>query len=303
MRVAVSGATGRLGRALIAVLADAPFTGPSGPIAWGRAELDLDQPEQIDALLATNRVDLVVHAAAWTDVDGCARDPERAFRVNGTAVGVIAGACVARGVDLIAISTNEVFDGARRDGVGYTPRDEPRAINAYGAAKLVGEQAATAAYAAAGRESLGIVRTAWLYGPPGNDFPAKILRAAVRAQAAGEALRVVADEIGTPTRAADLAEAIVELIAEDAVSGIHHLVNAGTVSRAGWARELLRRRAIDVEIQEVPGSTFERPSRPPAWGVLEQTPLPSGVPLRSWLEAMADDLAERRPIRAGGVVA
>ena len=306
MRVAVLGAAGRLGHALIAALADAPFSGPSGPVAWTRTDLDLERPEAISDLLAGAGVDVVVHAAAWTDVDGCAADPQRALRLNGTATGIIAAACAARRVDLLFISTNEVFDGERTDGAGYGPDDEPRPVNAYGAAKLAGERAAAAAYAAAAPGALGtapgalgIVRTAWLYGPPGNDFPDRILRAADRARSAGSPLRVVSDEIGTPTRTADLAEAIVELIAEDAVSGTHHLVNGGAVSRAEWARAILDRHGIAVAIEEIPGSSWERPSRPPRWGVLEPTPLPSGIPMRPWLEALRDDVAERRSLRFG----
>src|SRR5512142_3240537 len=121
MRVAVTGAAGRLGRAVVAALEDAPFTGPWGPIAWPRSEFDLDRPEAAQTLRARDRPEVVVHCAAWTDVDGCARDPELAMRRNGEATGVLARACADAGVDLVAISTNEVFDGTRTDGRGYTP--------------------------------------------------------------------------------------------------------------------------------------------------------------------------------------
>ena len=141
----------------------------------------------------------MIHTAAWTDVDGCARDPELAMRRNGTAVGELATACARRGIDLVFISTNEVFDGRRTDGVGYAPDDERNPINPYGAAKAEAERLAIAAFDADGaRGRLGIVRTSWLYGPPGNDFPAKIAAAALRARAAGTPLQVVADEIGAP---------------------------------------------------------------------------------------------------------
>src|SRR4051794_2350612 len=113
MRVAVTGAGGRLGRALIGALEDAPFTGLTGLIAWARHDFDLDDatPATVDRLLDRDRPEVVVHAAAWTDVDGCARDPELAERRNGTATGVLADALAKRGLDLVAISTNEVFDG------------------------------------------------------------------------------------------------------------------------------------------------------------------------------------------------
>lgn len=318
MRVAVTGSGGRLGRALLAALAEAPFTGPHGPTGWDIPELDLDVPEGIAGLLDRDRPEAVVHTAAWTDVDGCASDPELALRRNGVATGVIAAACAVRGLDLVVISTNEVFDGERTDGLGYAAGDPTRPINPYGASKLAGEVAAMKAYErATGRRigpaglpvgassagpvtpQLAIVRTAWLYGPPGGDFPAKIASAAERAAAAGEPLRVVGDEYGNPTSTADLAEAIVELLGSGAPEGIHHCVNGGVVSRAGWARELLRRLGIDVVVEEVPASTWARASRPPRWGALAATPLPSGVPMRPWTEALADDLPWRLRARTG----
>ena len=181
MRVAVTGARGRLGRALVAALEDAPFAGPFGPIAWDRAAFDLDAPAEAGALLERDRPETVVHAAAWTDVDGCARDPGLALARNGTATGILATACAERGIDLIVVSTNEVFDGRRTDGRGYLPTDDTAPLNPYGASKLAGERAATDAYEGVGASgALGIVRTAWLYGPPGNDFPSKILAAAER---------------------------------------------------------------------------------------------------------------------------
>jgi dTDP-4-dehydrorhamnose reductase len=288
VRVVVTGAGGRLGRALFQALADAPFTGLSGPIAWTRADFDLDHPDGVAALLDRDRPEAVVNAAAWTDVDGCARDPELALRRNGEAVAVLARATSSRGIDLVHISTNEVFDGRRTDGQGYDADDPTNPINAYGASKLAGEVGAAAAYAGVGGGQLGIVRTAWLYGPPGNDFPAKILAAAGRARAAGERLRVVGDEFGSPTFTHDVAEAVAELLGSGDVAGVHHVVNGGVASRAGWARELFRQAGLDVEIEEVPASTWERASTPPAWGVLAPSPLPGGEPLRPWPAALAD---------------
>lgn len=289
MRVAVSGATGRLGRALVAGLADAPFTGLGGPIAWGRPDFDLDHPASFDDLIARDRPEAVVHAAAWTDVDACARDPELAMARNGEATGQLANATAAAGVDLIVISTNEVFDGSRTDGRGYGPDDSPNPPNPYGASKLAGERLATRAYDGASAR-LAIVRTAWLYGPPGNDFPAKILAAATRAVAAGERLKVVADEVGSPTYSVDLAEAIVELLGAGEIGGTHHVVNAGQASRADWARELFRAAHVKIDIEEVPASTWPRASTPPRWAVLDPNPLPGGEPLRPWREALADYL-------------
>ncbi len=217
MRVAVTGAGGRLGSALVTALADAPFTGPAGPIAWQRDAFDLDAPDGIGARLDRDRPEVVVHAAAWTDVDGCALDPELAVRRNGTATGLLAAACAERGTDLLIVSTNEVFSGEWRDGRPWEPSDPTEPGNPYGASKLAGERLATQAFEERPGAALGIARTAWLFGSPGRDFPSRILDAAERARAAGEPLRAVGDEWGTPTYTADVADAIVELLAEDAV--------------------------------------------------------------------------------------
>ena len=288
MRVAVTGAGGRLGRALIGALADAPFTGPAGPLGWGRVAFDLDAPEGVVAHLDRDRPEVVVHAAAWTDVDGCALDPDLAMARNAVATGVLARACAERGTDLLVVSTNEVFDGSRTDGRPYEPGDRPNPGNPYGASKAEGERLAAEAFAGRPGGALGIVRTAWLFGAPGHDFPSRILGAADAALATGESLRVVNDEWGTPSYTADVADAIVELLADDSIGGTHHLVNGLVATRADWARDALRRAGLDVLVMDVPSTTWQRPSRPPRWGVLAPTPLPSGEPLRPWPDAMAD---------------
>ncbi len=301
MRVAVTGAGGRLGRALVAALEKAPSSGPLGPLRWSRPDYDLDDPGAALRMVQRDTPQVVVHAAAWTDVDGCAREPERAMRRNAIAVAELAGACAAAGSDLVLVSTNEVFDGRRTDGRGYAADDRPAPGNAYGASKLAGEAAAQAAFLAPaggadaganakghGGPRLAIVRTAWLFGPPGNDFPAKVLGAADRARAAREPLRVVVDEFGSPTLAADLAAAIVELMADGSFSGVHHVVNAGSVSRADWARAVLAAAAFEIDVVDVPLGSWRRPSTVPAWAVLTPTPLPSGRVLRPWEAAFAD---------------
>jgi dTDP-4-dehydrorhamnose reductase len=288
VRIAVTGAAGRLGRALVEGLGEAPFSGPLGPIGWTRDAFDLDEPAGVGERLDRERIEVVVHAAAWTDVDGCAREPELALRRNGEATAVLARACAERGLDLVVVSTNEVFDGRRTDGRGYDPTDEPAPGNPYGASKLAGERAAREAYAGARGGALGIVRTAWLFGPGKPDFPAKILAAARAAVERGEPLRAVGDEWGSPTYTADVADAIAELLGEAAVDGVHHVVNAETASRADWARDVVARAGLPVEVEDVPSSTWPRPSVAPRWGVLAATPLPSGEPLRPWRQAMAD---------------
>jgi dTDP-4-dehydrorhamnose reductase len=288
MRVAVTGAGGRLGQALVRALGEAPFTGPGGPIAWTREAFDLDAPASVAELLERDRVEVVVHAAAWTDVDACAREPARAMARNGDATDVLARACATRGIDLVAISTNEVFDGRRTDGIGYGPADPLSPANPYGASKAAGERLARDAYEGAARGQLAIIRTAWLFGPGKPDFPAKILAAAREAARTGERLRVTGDEWGCPTFTHDVADAIVELLAENAFEGLHHVVNGRFATRADWARSVVDRAMLEVQVEDVPMATWQRASTPPRWGVLEPTPLPSGEPLRPWPDAMAD---------------
>jgi dTDP-4-dehydrorhamnose reductase len=226
----------------------------------------------------------------------------------------MADACAVAGIDLVLVSTNEVFDGRRVDGRGYAAVDRTTPASSYGTSKLAGESAAQAAYLRRGGvldagpagglppgPQLAIVRTAWLFGPPGNDFPARILGAADRALAAGEPLRVVGDEVGSPTYAPDLADAIVEILGAGSFAGIHHVVNSGVASRAAWARAVLAAAGLAVEVREVPLSSWARPSVVPAWAVLAPTPLPSGEPLRPWEAAFADYVPALLRARTAGI--
>jgi dTDP-4-dehydrorhamnose reductase len=288
MRVAVTGSTGRLGSAVAEALAD---HGELVALPWTRAQLDLDAPAPA-AALDRHRPDLVVHCAAWTDVDGCARQPDLAEQRNGRATGELARACAARDVGLVAISTNEVFDGRRTDGSAYRPGDATQPANPYGRSKRLGEELAIEAFARApGR--LWIVRTAWLFGPPGQDFPDRIAAAARSARDAGRPLRLVADEVGTPSFASDVAAGIVDLITSPHSAGIHHVVNGGRASRADWARRVLEELGVDVQTEDVSLDEWSRPSTPPRWGVLEASPLPTLGLLRHWEAALAADLRER----------
>jgi dTDP-4-dehydrorhamnose reductase len=286
---AVTGAHGRLGRALVGALGARGLSA----IAWTRPDYDLDDALSADRLVARDRTDIVIHTAAWTDVDGCAREPELAIRRNATAAGELARACAHTGTKLVLISTNEVFDGERTDGHGYTEDDAPRPINPYGQSKLAGEMAALAAYRAASfEEGLWIVRTAWLYGRPGNDFPMKILAAADRL-GPGEPLKVVADEVGSPTYTVDLADAILELVTR-APAGLYHLAGAGAASRFEVAAAVLAARGRNVPLLPISRADFVRASVPPAWAVLDCARAASlGVALRPWPDAVNEYLTRQ----------
>lgn len=284
MRIAVTGAGGRLGAAVVRAGAQAghELTG------WTRSDFDLDRPQRIGELLDAAGPDVVVHAAAWTDVDGCARDPDLALARNGMAAGSVADACASRGASMVLVSTNEVFDGTRTDRRPYVPEDRTSPANPYGASKVEGEERARLAFRGVAAR-LTIARTAWLFGAGKPDFPARIAAVARQAASEGRPVRVVADEIGTPTYVGDLAEAIVRVATTDA-EGVLHLVNDGIASRADWARDVLERLQIEVDVEDISLDDFVRPSRPPRWGVLQSSSVP-GTPMRHWRDAMGDRMA------------
>ena len=304
MRVAVTGAGGRLGRALVAALDDAPFTGLAGPIAWTRPDFDLDDGDARRRLIERDRPEVVVHAAAWTDVDGWPATGAARCADNGTPrPGSSPTACAAHGIDFIVVSTNEVFDGTRTDGRGYATGRPADPINAYGASKAAGEaQVAGELRRHRLRTRSAIVRTAWLYGPPGNDFPSKILAAARPSS------RLPANPFGSsPTStarrrtAADVAEAIVELIGSGEVAGTHHFVNGG----AGLARRLGARGAppgrVDVDDRGGPGVDLGPGLDAAAPGPSSsRRRCPCGEPMRPWPEALADYLPAAAPPAADG---
>ena len=279
--IAVTGANGRLGSALIRALSGSNY------VAWSRPDYDLDSPRAAAHLLDRDRPAIVFHCAAWTNVDACALDPSLAERRNAKATQELAEACAARDTRLVLLSTNEVFDGQRTDRRGYTEADATGPINPYGASKLAGERAALDAFA--GGPGLWIVRTAWLFGPPGNDFPMKIVAAADRLPP-GAPLEVVSDEIGSPTFTSDLAQALLALVTSTN-GGLYHLVNKGQASRFEWAERALAQARPERPLRPISRSAFSRPSRAPAWGVLDTGRSPRESGMRHWTEALDEYLA------------
>ena len=284
LRVGVTGARGRVGSALV----DELRRRGAEVIAWSRPDYDLDDPKSAALVVRRDRPALVYHAAAWTDVDGGARDPQLAMRRNGLATAEMARACVDIGADLVYVSTNEVFNGDRSDGRGYAEDDETDPPNSYGLSKARGEAAVRGAFTGAAAKSW-IVRTSWVFGPPGNDFPARIV-AAADTLPPEKPLRVVGDEVGRPTSARDLAQALV-VLPEAGPPGTYHLTNGGHASRLEWARQVINRCRPGVAIEEIKLADRPRPSRPPKWAVLDTSRAERvGVQLRPWSEALADYL-------------
>ena len=253
--VVVTGAGGQLGRQLVAAFAHAGHW----VIGLDRAALDIGDPAAATRL-GRYKPAVVVNAAAWTDVDGSARDPERAMELNGAAAGRLARAAADAGALFVQVSTNEVFDGQAAEP--YV-EDAPTApINPYAASKLAGEQAVVDA----GGEHL-IVRTAWVFGPGGTNFPSRILRAALGARERGEALRVVADELGNPTWAPDLAQRIVAAVAK-ALRGVLHLAGEPPTSRFDWA-QLILHDLVGLELRAITQAEYQRASAVPPRAVLD----------------------------------
>ena len=273
MRIAITGAGGQLGLALQAALGAEHELTP-----LGHADIELGHPDCVERLLAT-RAELVIHPAAYTDVDGCARDPERAYRVNALGTQYVALACRQLGAPLVYVSTNEVFDGAA--ATPYFEYDRAAPINAYARSKWAGEQAV--------REALDrfyIVRVAWLFGGARN-----FVRTVLRLAAERDSIAMVADEIGSPTYAPDVAGAIARLIGLP-FYGTYHLVNEGACSRFEFAAETLRLAGRErAALRPIRLADFKRDSVVPPYTPLRNAAAAAlGIRLRPWQEALADYL-------------
>lgn len=258
-RVVITGAAGQLGRQLVATFQEAGWQIMDAASHQDLDILSTDSYRRIEQWAP----DVVVNAAAWTDVDGCARDPERAMQVNGEAAGALAEAAARVGALSVQVSTNEVFAGAADKS--YAEDDEPAPPNPYGASKLRGELATAAANA---RHI--IVRTAWIFGPGGRNFVSKILDVA-RRTTPGQPLRVVRDETGNPTWAPDLATSVRQLVTARlegrASARLLHLAGEPAVSRFDWAREIVAA-VPGCKIVPISLSEYPRPSRVPPHAVL-----------------------------------
>jgi dTDP-4-dehydrorhamnose reductase len=283
VRVLVTGAGGQLGLDLLDAFAHQQVVGLT------REQLDVAEEPAVAAAVGEVAPHVVVNAAAWTDVDGCERDPDRAHRVNALGPWWLARACREVGATLVTISTDYVFGGAPERGPdgqlrGWSEFDAVRPINVYGRSKAAGEQLV--------RETLPahhIVRTAWLCGARGGNF----VRTMLGLGRERDELAVVDDEVGSPTFTRDLAAAIVQL-ASSGRHGTAHLVNAGRCSRHELAVAALELAGIDVPVRPVGSEAFALPAPRPSFSVLDgsHTHLAGIAPLPSWRDGLAAMLAE-----------
>ncbi len=239
---------------------------------------DITRPDQIESTLKEFRPDWVLNAAAWADVDGCQADPGRAWAVNAAGPGNLARVCRERAVKLLQISTDFVFDGKQTEP--YREDDLPRPLSAYGESKRGGEEAVM--------EEQGrflIVRTSWLFGSGGRNFPETILKAAAHRRR----LEVVSDQRGSPTSARDLAFGIGELI-ENNAAGIVHLTNRGDCSWYEYAVFVLKTAGVAAEVSPISSEQLARPAPRPAYSVLslERYRQITGKNPRPWPEAVRE---------------
>lgn len=277
MRILITGNRGQLGRALEeALLEEHALSGVDLP------EVDItDRAALCDAVSAA-APELVIHTAAYTDVEGCARDPALAYGINALGTQNVALACLETGAALLHVSTNEVLGGDNR--AGYEEWMPLNPGNPYArskaAAELFVDRLLRRAY---------IVRIAWAFAPGGRNFVHAILK---RARTAG-ALRVVADEIGNPTYMKDVAAAIRQLIATGQY-GVYHFVNSGACSRWAFANEILRLAGLEqVPNEPILGHEYPRLSPPPRFGALHNIAGAAlGITLRPWQEALAEYIEE-----------
>jgi len=273
VRILVTGAGGQLGRELIEVLASQEVHGRD------HHALDITDRHAVIATVEQVRPSWVINAAAYNDVDGAEVASELAFAVNAAGAGYLAEAAARAGADMMHISTDYVFDG--RKGTPYTELDRPDPLSVYGRTKYEGELQVLSAH-----PSACVLRTAWLYGEYGNNFVKAILKAAER----GGPLRVVADQVGSPTWTRHLARAIGALIQTPA-RGLFHVANAGACSRFEFARAIVQGR---VEVQPISAAEAARPAPRPANSALvsERWQAAGLQPLPDWERALGDYLGE-----------
>ena len=274
MRIAITGSKGQLGTALQRVLAHEPLMPIDLP------EHDITDLTQITAAIAAFRPDRIIHTAAMTNVDACESDPTLAYRVNALGARNVAVAAQSAGIPMVHVSTDYVFAGDREEP--YWEFDEAGPLSVYARSKWAGEQLV--------RQLVPqhyIVRTAWLYGEAGGSTePHNFVETVLRLARERGALTMVTDEIGSPTYALDLAEALAQLVCQPAY-GTYHFVNQGVCSRYDWAVEVLRLAGLS-NVPVHPSQNYQRQARVPKHVSLRNLcGAELGITLRPWREALA----------------
>jgi len=274
MRILVTGANGQLGREITKQGQNHEL------IVTDFSALDITDGQAVASFFREVKPQAVVHCAAYTNVDGAESDMDGAFRVNVIGAQNIAAGCLETGARMAYVSTDYVFDG--NGNTLYRESDPVNPETVYGRTKFQGEEIV--------RQILGrhyILRTAWLYGD-GNNFVRTMLKLA----ADHTSLKVVNDQIGTPTSTVDLAKTIFQLLNTDAY-GTYHATCQGQCSWYDFAREIFKKTGKNIDVLPVTTAQFPRPAKRPAYSVLDNYMLRMtvGDPMREWKEALAQYLA------------
>lgn len=278
MRVLIFGAGGQLGRDLAQV-----FSSGGAVAGYTHHQLDIADEAAVRGAVVENAPDLILNAAAYTNVEGAEDDRDGAYRVNETGARVVAAAAAARNIPIVLFSTDFVFAGDATSPYEVDAPIAPRGV--YAESKAAGEAAVRAV-----NPRHFIVRTAWLYGPGGNNFVEKIIGAAkVR-----PSLKIVTDEIGSPTHTYDLAEATAALVKTTAY-GTYHGVNTGSCSRFDFAKTFLQIAGLSTPVDGCLASDFPSKAPRPKYSVLSTAALTAacGYTFRSWEDALAHYMDRR----------
>ncbi len=272
VRALVTGSRGQVGADLVAALPVANV------LALGHTDLDVGDPHACLQIIPPAGPEVVFHLAAYTDVDGCESNPDRAWRDNAIGAQNVALAARAAGASLIVVSTDYVFDGSSSEP--YEEYAPVSPLSVYGRTKAAGERAAMEANPGA----TAIVRSSWIYGATGGNFVKTVLRLAGER----DVLDVVDDQIGAPTWSHDLAEALV-LLARSKRTGVYQATNSGSVSWHGFAQEVFRVAGLDpARVHPTTTEKLARPAQRPPYSVLSDRlwRLAGFPPLRQWRAAL-----------------
>jgi dTDP-4-dehydrorhamnose reductase len=274
-KVLVTGAKGQLGADIADALKD-----DFESVLTDVEEMDITNPSDVQANFALHEPDVVIHAAAYTNVDGCESNQEDAFRINAIGTQNIALACQDSNAVMIYISTDYIFDGTSKKP--YREFMSANPINVYGQSKLMGEQIVRSHL-----EKHFIVRTSWLFGAHGHNFVKTMLRLSTEKKE----ISVVNDQRGRPTYSRDLADAIVKLM-DSSFYGTYHVANVGETSWYEFARKILELAGRDTKVKPITTDQYPTPAKRPAYSVLDDFiwKLRGFEPLRHWELALSDFL-------------
>jgi dTDP-4-dehydrorhamnose reductase len=286
--ILVTGAGGQLGRELQRIAnahpaANAHSAARAHPsvdfIFAGKEELPIGDTHRLHSFFAAKRPDLCINCAAYTAVDKAETEKDLAYQVNGEAVGSLAAVCKANGARLLHISTDYVFDGLSSNPLKETDPTGP--VNTYGASKLRGEQLAMEQHP----EGTVIIRTSWVYSEFGNNF----VRTMIRLMREKPAINVVDDQIGSPTYAADLAAALLQIATGPVfIPGIYHYSNEGRISWYEFALAIKERIASPCAVNPIPTAQYPTPARRPHYSLLDKSRIQHtyGISILDWQESL-----------------